>query len=246
MKGGGVVGLYLLRLCVVVVGGWSGGAIGMAQGELIYGVIGASIGVLLGLGLFLLERTLRHIPPWSYFYGLSGLILGLLFGMVGTYLLEMALGERYPGLMPMLSLALYVAGAYLGLVIGVSKGPEFRDASPSEGSTHWGDAQGAQSTPKILDTSVIIDGRIADICETGFLEGPLIVPQFVLKELQHIAGSADALKRNRGRRGLDILQRVQKGFEREVHIVDHDFREKPSFMTTPTGFPPGPHPLSSG
>jgi uncharacterized protein YacL len=82
---------------------------------------------------------------------------------------------------------------------------------------------GQTSSPKILDTSVIIDGRIADICETGFLEGPLIVPQFVLKELQHIAGSADSIKRNRGRRGLDILQRIQKNVDMTVHIVDHDF-----------------------
>jgi uncharacterized protein YacL len=70
---------------------------------------------------------------------------------------------------------------------------------------------------------VIIDGRIADICETGFLEGPLIVPQFVLKELQHIAGSPDSIKRNRGRRGLDILQRIQKNVDMTVRIVDHDF-----------------------
>ena len=70
---------------------------------------------------------------------------------------------------------------------------------------------------------MIIDGRIADICETGFLEGPLIVPQFVLKELQHIAGSPDSIKRNRGRRGLDILQRIQKNVDMTVRIVDHDF-----------------------
>lgn len=216
------MGFYLLRLLVVVVGGWSGGVIGMAQGDLVYGAVGAGLGILGGLGLFLLERALRHIPSRSYLYGLSGLAVGLLFGVVGTYLLGMALGERHPDFVPTLSLVLYVAGAYLGIVIGVNKGPEFYDVGISEGGASWG-AEGHQSTPKILDTSVIIDGRIADICETGFLEGPLIVPQFVLKELQHIAGSADALKRNRGRRGLDILQRVQKGFERDVHIVDHDF-----------------------
>src|SRR5438128_1633284 len=82
---------------------------------------------------------------------------------------------------------------------------------------------GQTSSPKILDTSVIIDGRIADICETGFLEGPLIVPQFVLKELQHIAGSPDSIKRNSGRRGVYILQRIQKNVDMAVLIVDHDF-----------------------
>jgi uncharacterized protein YacL len=213
------VGFYLLRLLVVVVGGWSGGVIGMAQGGLVYGMIGAGSGILGGLALCLLERSLRHIPPWSYLFGLGGLVIGLLFGMVGTYLLGMAFGEQRPDLVSVLSVLLYVVGAYLGIVIGLSKGPELRGAG--EGA-RWGQ-RGYGSTPKILDTSVIIDGRIADICETGFLEGPLIVPQFVLKELQHIAGSADALKRNRGRRGLDILQRVQHDYERLVHIVDHDF-----------------------
>ncbi len=131
------MGFYLLRLLVVAVGGWSGGVIGMAQGELIYGAVGAGIGVLGGLGLFLLERALRHISPWSYFDGLSGLVLGLLCGMAGAYLLGLALGERYPDLAPMLSLSLYVAGAYLGIVIGVNKGSEFRKPSAGEEGPHW-------------------------------------------------------------------------------------------------------------
>jgi uncharacterized protein YacL len=182
VKGGGVVGFYLLRLLVVVVGGWSGGVIGMTQGGLIYGIIGAGSGILGGLALCRLERSLRHIPPWSYLFGLGGLALGLLFGMVATYVLGMAFGEQYPELVSVLSVLLYVVGAYLGIVIGLSKGPELCETGERVG---WGQ-QGYDSTPKILDTSVIIDGRIADICETGFLEGPLIVPQFVLKELQHI------------------------------------------------------------
>jgi uncharacterized protein YacL len=76
---------------------------------------------------------------------------------------------------------------------------------------------------KILDTSVIIDGRIADICETGFVDGALVIPQFVLRELQLVADSADTLKRNRGRRGLDILQRIQKMANINVQIVEDDF-----------------------
>ncbi|HTL00827.1 MAG TPA: PIN domain-containing protein, partial [Vicinamibacterales bacterium] len=78
---------------------------------------------------------------------------------------------------------------------------------------------------RILDTSVIIDGRIADICETGFVDGTLVVPQFVLKELQQVADSADSLRRNRGRRGLDILQRIQKMAGLDVIISDQDFPE---------------------
>jgi uncharacterized protein YacL len=82
---------------------------------------------------------------------------------------------------------------------------------------------GGPETTKILDTSVIIDGRVADICEAGFLEGSLIIPQFVLKELQQIADSPDSLKRNRGRRGLDILQRMQKNMEIDIQFLDQDF-----------------------
>jgi uncharacterized protein YacL len=80
-------------------------------------------------------------------------------------------------------------------------------------------------SPKLLDTSVIIDGRIADITEAGFLEGVLVIPQFVLRELQHIADSSDPLKRNRGRRGLDILQKIQKQVGVRVEISDREFPE---------------------
>jgi uncharacterized protein YacL len=108
---------------------------------------------------------------------------------------------------------------YLGLVLGARKGEWlepakflslFRDARP-------------QKRYRILDTSVIIDGRVADIVETGFLDGTLVVPQFVLKELQFVADSSDPLKRNRGRRGLDILHRIQKMAGVEVLITDVDF-----------------------
>ena len=95
---------------------------------------------------------------------------------------------------------------YLGLVIGGRKG-EWLEPARLIGLFR---AAGPQRRYKILDTSVIIDGRIADICETGFIDGTLVIPQFVLKELQLVADSADSMKRNRGRRGLDILQKIQK------------------------------------
>jgi len=84
-------------------------------------------------------------------------------------------------------------------------------------------AAGPQRRYKILDTSVIIDGRIADVCETGFLDGTLVIPQFVLKELQLVADSSDSMKRNRGRRGLDILHKIQKMAGVQVTISDADF-----------------------
>src|SRR5438067_10674478 len=108
---------------------------------------------------------------------------------------------------------------YLGLVLGARHGEWL---GPSRLLSLFR-ASGPQRRYKILDTSVIIDGRIADVCETGFVDGTLVIPQFVLKELQLVADSADSLKRNRGRRGLDILQKIQKMAGVEVTISDLDF-----------------------
>src|SRR5262245_52606910 len=108
---------------------------------------------------------------------------------------------------------------YLGLVLGAKHGEWLEPAR----LISLFRAAGPQRRYKILDTSVIIDGRIADVCETGFVDGTLVIPQFVLKELQLVADSSDALKRNRGRRGLDILQKIQKMAGVEVLVSDVDF-----------------------
>jgi uncharacterized protein YacL len=111
--------------------------------------------------------------------------------------------------------------AYVGLMLGVTRGEWFDPLSVVayfRGTT-------TQKNVKVLDTSVIIDGRVADICETGFMDGTLVIPQFVLKELQQVADSADSLKRNRGRRGLDILQKVRKMSGIDVEISELDFPE---------------------
>ena len=110
--------------------------------------------------------------------------------------------------------------AYVGLVVGAGKGDLLNLAAL--GGMFGGEKQSKRSY-KILDTSVIIDGRIADIAETGFLDGVIVIPQFVLRELQLVADSADSMKRNRGRRGLDILQRIQKMATLTVQIVEDDF-----------------------
>ena len=114
-----------------------------------------------------------------------------------------------------------LALTYLGLLMGGRKG-EWLEPTRLVGLFR---STGPQRRYRILDTSVIIDGRVADICETGFLDGTLVVPQFVLKELQLVADSADSLKRNRGRRGLDILQKMQKMAGLDVMISDLDFPE---------------------
>jgi uncharacterized protein YacL len=109
---------------------------------------------------------------------------------------------------------------YCGLVVGSAKGDLLNLAALGG---LFGGEKTAKTAFKILDTSVIIDGRIIDIAETGFIDGAIVIPQFVLRELQLVADSSDSMKRNRGRRGLDILQRLQKMAELSVQIIEDDF-----------------------
>jgi uncharacterized protein YacL len=212
------VGLYILRILLLVMLGWAGAFIGVAQGGKVAGILGAGVGVVLGGILWGIERYLRAIPLRTYVHGLGGLLVGLILGALG-HLVIRQLPLQNVAVSQVLALLLYIVGAYLGVLVGLWKGQELGGVEEGE----FGLGGSRTPSPKILDTSVIIDGRIADICETGFLEGTLVVPQFILKELQQIAGSSDTLKRNRGRRGLDILQRIQRNADIDVRIVDHDF-----------------------
>src|SRR5207244_9199963 len=121
---------------------------------------------------------------------------------------------------PFIEVALLLLMTYVGLIVGAKKG-EMLNLAALGGV--FGGEKSSKKSFKILDTSVIIDGRIADICETGFMDGVLVIPQFVLRELQLVADSADSMKRNRGRRGLDILQRIQKMAHLNVQIVEDDY-----------------------
>jgi uncharacterized protein YacL len=114
---------------------------------------------------------------------------------------------------------LYGVCVYIGLRIGFKKGEEIH----LPGWKFFSKNAPQNEKPKILDTSVIIDGRIADITETGFIEGPLIIPQFILNELQHIADSSDSIKRTRGKRGLEVLHHIQKQADVDVRIEDKDY-----------------------
>ena len=212
------MGLYMIRIVMFLMFGGAGAFIGWAWGGEVVGALGAGAGFVVGGGVFGLERYLRTIPLRSYLYGLGGLGVGLFVGALGSHLIR-KLPIQDPQVLQVFSFLPYVVCAYLGMMLGLWKGPEFHREEEGE---FWGGNHRTQSL-KILDTSVIIDGRIADICESGFLEGTLLVPQFVLKELQHIAGSSDSLKRNRGRRGLDILQRMQANVDIDIRIIDNDF-----------------------
>ena len=143
--------------------------------------------------------------------------MGLILANLLTYSLFLAAKNSPISSITKVLLTIFLG--YMGAIVGMKKGKELA----IEGYANNLQKGPSNNNVKILDTSVIIDGRIADICETGFIEGELVVPQFVLKELQHIADSSDTLRRNRGRRGLDILHKIQKNVDINVQIIDQDF-----------------------
>lgn len=171
-----------------------------------------------------MEKELSKLPLINIVTGSVGLLISLSI----AFLVSRILNEiPIPFVGMVLSIILYVLMAYLGITVSTKKTEEWSNlfsVFKKGGARDKGKAETVVS-PKILDTSVIIDGRIADICKTGFVEGPLIIPEFVLEELRHIADSSDSLKRNRGRRGLDILNKIQKELDIEVRIENRDFEE---------------------
>lgn len=174
------------------------------------------------------EEGLVKIPVIDLLFGTIGLIIGLLV----AYLINISLQEfSLKIISEIIPLFLTIIIGYLGFQVGFRRREEFMNLftlprkERSKRDEIEQEPTDRNSKPKILDTSVIIDGRIADICQTKFLEGTIVIPQFVLEELQHIADSSDALKRNRGRRGLDILNRIQKELKADVEIYEGDFEE---------------------
>lgn len=210
------------------------------------GLIGALIGFVIALpiinqGLKLarrIESLLSRVPNQELMAGTAG----LLFGLIIANLIGLAF-YRVPIIGSYIPIILSAIFGYIGMRLASRKGSELyanwlqsrtvakdkkKDVVPKDSE------QAAipvisefesVSVAKLLDTSVIIDGRIAELCETGFLEGPLVVPLFVLEELQHISDSADVLKRNRGRRGLDILQSMQQKEIIAIKVIADDFED---------------------
>jgi uncharacterized protein YacL len=178
----------------------------------------ALLGASLGLFFIFFEARLEKASLKRLIGAAAGSIFGILGALMISHLLSLTALEKVT--LSFLQVTLLLLMAYVGLVLGANKGDLLNLSA-------LGGLFTAEVKPrrnfKVLDTSVIIDGRVADVCETGFIDGVLIVPQFVLRELQLVADSSDQLKRNRGRRGLDILQRMQKMGTVQVQIVDEDF-----------------------
>jgi len=183
----------------------------------VWALLGAVCGLLLGYVIIKTEEKLKEVSLKIIIGSFIGITVSLLIANLFISNLLLALIKDIPITVPIYIL-IYAAMGYLGFKIGVEKSKTL-DLSKMPLFDKLEDNEGA----KILDTSTIIDGRIVDICETGFVEGTFIIPQFVLYEIQHIADHQDTVKRTRGRRGLDVLHRLQKQTFVRVKIVDYDF-----------------------
>jgi len=178
----------------------------------------ALLGLGLGIAILIFEARVNQ----ASLKRLIGAAVGSILGIIGAYLMSLVLGQSvFPrNTLSFLQLFIMLVMTYIGLMVGAAKGDMLNLAAL--GGLFGAEKQSKRSH-KILDTSVIIDGRISDVSAAGFLDGVLVIPQFVLRELQQVADSPDPLKRNRGRRGLDILQKMQKMATVVVQIVDDDF-----------------------
>ena len=211
-------------------------------------VVGALVGGIIGyFSSSYLIRQLKRFSSWveAQLSKMSAVeiavgAVGLALGLVIANLLSYSFG-KIPAVGDFLPVVFSVVFGYLGIHIATKRRKdilsaieavprsfkEMRTTKEKDGATKDKVAKQTAISYKLLDTSVIIDGRIADICLTGFVEGTLLIPVFVLEELQHIADSPDALKRVRGRRGLDILQKIRTEPSLSVEITNTDFEDIP-------------------
>ncbi len=222
-----ILGMTMMNVISIVLGGAIGGAIGLWGSPY-------CISKLRHFSIWV-EQQLSKMPIDDVIAGVCGLAIGLII----ANLLGVAF-SRIPLIGTYIPIIFSIVFGYLGLYITIKKRNDIivmlrnrnkehatknKENAPKDVEADSAKTKDELSAPslKLLDTSVIIDGRIADICKTGFIEGTLLIPVFVLEELQFIADSSDALKRTRGRRGLDILKRIQTEFDMLVKIDHHDY-----------------------
>lgn len=217
------MGLFILRLFFVIISSFIGYQIGegLISVSAKMPLVGLILGFLVAVVVVILEIAVRRVSV----KGLSAAVFGLLFGLIMAKLLVWVLtivpmAEKTASILQLIFTLVF---CYLGMVMALRGKDEFSLIIPYVKLSR----QNQREEIVILDTSVIIDGRIADIFQTRFIEGMVVIPRFVLKELQQIADSQDHLKRTRGRRGLDILNRVKKIPNIEVKIHEEDYPEIP-------------------
>jgi len=199
----------------------------VALSMILFGLIMFLISPWINSGIFKfmdrIEKSIQTLSANEMIFGVAGAIVGLVISSFFVPILA-----RINIIMTGVALLISIFMAVFGAHIAVKKKEELLNMFSNLKRINSKDKKNkniSRGDPKILDTSVIIDGRIFDICQTGFIEGALVIPNFVLEELRHIADSSDALKRNRGRRGLDILNKIQNELNIEVQITEKDFPE---------------------
>jgi uncharacterized protein YacL len=219
-----------LRLVFVLIAAVVGGVIATSLGGEGRTVLGVLAGLAAGAGIVFIETNFRRITVRGFSAVLIGLVAGVAAWFIFSRILEVfpdALFSSSPEgaheVRSYMSAAIMLVCVYLGVLVTLKGAEQFNLLLPSPKIETEGESAASQYI--LVDTSVIIDGRIADIAETGFLQGHLIIPRFVLRELQTIADSSDPLKRTRGRRGLDILNRIQKDPHIDVKIHETDFAD---------------------
>ena len=205
-----ILGITILSLGVMLIGGILGALVGRVISSYLISSLFAFTSRV--------EKSLLLISTQDLIIG----TLGLFAGLIIANLVGLAFGS-IPYIGPYVSVALSIILGYIGMHLTISKKAEI--AGWFHFKAESGTKQKKKKVGKLLDTNIIIDGRILNIYQSGFLEGPIIVPVFVLEELQKIADSADVLKRNRGRRGLDILNQIKKKSKDELIILTEDFEE---------------------
>ncbi len=211
--------MWVIRVIFIIISAFAGYSCGSFLNIPKWQGFGA--GLVFAIVVVIIERLLKKVSLKEIIATLFGLVAGLVAANLLVYLTSVIIEEDKNGvILRMIAAGSSLTLGYLGMAVAYKKRNEF-EFLVSSGSNHVMRTQSNET--KILDTNVIIDGRIVDICETGFIEGTIIIPRFVLNELQYIADSADVLRRNRGRRGLDILHRMQKSPNINVKIVEEDF-----------------------
>lgn len=222
-----IVGMLILAVAGIFLGAYLAGQLNGEPYQ--YGAIFFLIGALAGLVLTpyftvrpfaAIRRRIRQAPAQHLLAGILGLVVGLVIAALLVFPLSL-LPAPFRQILPFVVALLF---GYFGIVVMTTRQNDIFNLVRGQWSDRGSKGQSATTgaRPVLLDTSVIIDGRIADISRTGFLEGEMVVPRFVLNELQHIADSSDALRRRRGRRGLEMLRRLQDSSVTPVRVADVD------------------------
>jgi uncharacterized protein YacL len=215
--------IRILFLCLCTAGGY---AVSQVRPEFVTHVYSGPVGMVIGFGFGWLMIAIDEMLKGFSLRAFSAITFGLLLGTVVALLIDRSGLFENVEQMPtrwLIRLGLFLSFGYVGIVLAMRSNKEdFSLIIPYVRFTK----QNKPDNLLVLDTSVIIDGRIAELIESNFLEGLLIVPRFVLKELQQISDSSDSIKRARGRRGLEMLNRIQRNTKNEVRIHDGDFPEE--------------------